>query len=265
MVRWADLRLRVLSAAVLAPLALAALWFGGWAWLSLAVLAGVGLAVEWAQLCGQSPRGGPGLAIPVAVFLAAAATTVQGAAGPLLLAAGSVAVWLLARRALPAFGVWYVGLGTVALIWLRADLAAGRANVLFVVLVVWASDIGAYLVGRLVGGPKLAPAISPGKTRSGAVGGLLAAMAVGWLAADLLDPSGPAAWPALAVAAVLGVVSQAGDLLESGIKRHFGVKDSGRLIPGHGGLLDRLDGILTAAPAAALLALWIGRGVVLWR
>ena len=215
--RWADLRLRVLSAAVLAPAALSCLWLGGWAWTALVGAATAGLFAEWIALC----RGG--------------------------------ALWL--RMA----GVPYVGLGAAALVWLRFDPAAGRLNVLFVVLTVWASDIGAYAVGRVAGGPKLAPAISPGKTWSGAVGGVFAAMMVtAVFAGD--------AWGRVAlVAAGLSIIAQAGDLLESALKRRFGVKDSGRLIPGHGGLLDRLDGILTAAPAAAILAVMLGRGVMLWR
>ena len=128
-------------------------------------------------------------------------------------------------------------------------------------MLVWASDIGAYLAGRAIGGPRLAPRISPGKTVSGACGGLLAAICIGivvalWLAA-------PSLWPEASIAGLLGVVAQAGDLGESLVKRHFGVKDSGRLIPGHGGLLDRLDALLAVALAASLLALIEGRGVVL--
>ena len=140
-----------------------------------------------------------------------------------------------------------------ALLWLRDDPVAGRANVLFLLLVVWAGDIGAYLVGRWIGGPRLAPGISPGKTWSGAVGGLVAASVVGLLAAGLLSDG--AAGRAIPLAAVLGIVAQAGDLLESFVKRRLEVKDSGHLIPGHGGLFDRLDGVLAAAPVAALLAL----------
>jgi phosphatidate cytidylyltransferase len=175
---------------------------------------------------------------------------------------GFGACWALTQRWALAVGVLYVGVAGLALIWLRADGIAGRMNVLFLLLVVWASDIGAYLVGRALGGPKLAPTISPGKTWSGAAGGLLAAAAVGLAIA--LSASGLPGWTTL-VAGALGVVSQGGDLLESAIKRRFGVKDSGRLIPGHGGLLDRLDGVLAAAPMAALLAAALGRGVHLWR
>jgi len=161
-------------------------------------------------------------------------------------------------------GVAYVLLAGVALLWLRADPVAGRADVLFLLLVVWAGDIGAYLVGRWVGGPRLAPRISPGKTWSGSLGGLLAAIAVGVLTAHLTSEA-LTIWRSALIAGLLGVVAQAGDLLESYVKRRLQVKDSGHLIPGHGGLFDRLDGVLAAAPMAALLALTLGRGVVLWQ
>jgi phosphatidate cytidylyltransferase len=220
-VRWTDLRARVISAVVIAPVALACLWFGGWAWRAWVGAGTLGLLAEWFLMSRRQP-------------------------GALL----------------PAAGFIYILPAAAALLWLRNDAGAGWANVLFVVLTVWASDIGAYLFGRLFGGTKLAPAISPGKTWSGAVGGLACAIGVGLGAAGY---TASPAWRALAVAAGLSVVAQAGDLLESGIKRHFGVKDSGHLIPGHGGLLDRLDGLLTAAPVAALLAVALGRGVELWR
>jgi phosphatidate cytidylyltransferase len=148
--------------------------------------------------------------------------------------------------------------------WLRADPAVGLPNTLFVLSIVWASDIGAYAVGRLVGGPKLAPAISPGKTWSGAAGGLGCA-AIASLAVAACLSTEISAIHVIGPGIVLGVISQAGDLWESALKRHFGVKDSGRIIPGHGGLLDRLDALLAVAPVAALLAFTVGRGVVLWR
>jgi phosphatidate cytidylyltransferase len=119
------------------------------------------------------------------------------------------------------------------------------------------------MAGRAFGGPKLAPAVSPNKTWSGAAGGLAAAVVVGVAAAAALAPGG--ASRAAAVAAMLGVMAQAGDLLESWIKRRFDVKDTSSLIPGHGGLLDRLDGVIAAAPVAALLAFALGQGQPLWR
>ena len=165
---------------------------------------------------------------------------------------------------LVAAGLAYVVARGAAICWLRGDPDAGRANVLFLLFIVWAGDIGAYLVGRMIGGPRLAPRISPGKTWSGAVGGLLAAVAAGLLVAHFLADGCDLGAAAL-IAALLGIVAQAGDLLESFVKRRLEVKDSGHLIPGHGGLFDRLDGVLAAAPVAALLALTLGRGVVLWQ
>ena len=181
---------------------------------------------------------------------------------------GLAVEWLgLCRRSslivLRPAGLAYVILAGVAVLWLRHDPVAGRADVLFLLSIVWAGDIGAYLVGRWIGGPRLAPHISPGKTWSGSVGGLLAAIAAGSLAAHFLSDA--ATWRAMLIAAALSVVAQAGDLLESFVKRRLQVKDSGHLIPGHGGLFDRLDGVLAAAPVAALLALTLGRGVVLWQ
>lgn len=264
--RWNDLGLRVASAAVLAPIVLACIWFGGPAFAALIVVAGVGLAFEWLQLCGARVLAWPAILLPAGMFAVAALAAFGwfGAAVVVLLGCGGLLLaWPDARRAWLVAGVVYVGPAALALLWLRADQAVGLINVLFVLLLIWATDIGAYLAGRLIGGPRLAPSISPGKTWSGAAGGLLAAIATGWATA---------AWAASPVAPLrlvvlvggLGVIAQAGDLLESQIKRHFGVKDSGWLIPGHGGLFDRLDAVLAVAPVAAILALMAGRGVVLW-
>ena len=261
--RWSDLRKRVLSAVLLAPVALLCVWLGAEAWTALMAAAAIGLGMEWSSLCGLLPLRMPGLSVPLVLVLAETASVLDhDRVALLLLAAGGLVVWRIAARRSLAAGVLYVGVPVTALMWLRGADAVGRADVLFVVFVVWASDIGAYVCGRAFGGPKLAPAISPGKTWSGAVGGLLAAMLVGEAVASALAPAAPGR--AAAVACVLGVASQAGDLLESWVKRRFNVKDSGRLIPGHGGLLDRLDGLLAAAPAAALLAIILGRETVLW-
>jgi phosphatidate cytidylyltransferase len=226
--RWGDLRLRVASAAVLAPLALICIWVGGAAFAGLIIAATLGVAVEWVRMV-QAGRGG-------------AASLLAGAAYILLAAAG--------------------------LCWLRADPVAGRVNLVFLLALVWASDVGAYVAGRAIGGTRLAPRISPGKTVAGALGGLAASVLAGVVVAVLVSvaaaPSSLSLGRAGALAGLLGVIAQAGDLLESFVKRHFGVKDSGRLIPGHGGLLDRLDALMAVALAASLLALIQGRGVVLW-
>ncbi len=269
--RWRDLRQRALTAALLAPAAILCIWLGAEWWAALMAVAVAGLAWEWVHLCGARARALPGAAVPAAVLVAGGFAL---AGWPWLafvvLGLGAYAGAALAGRTAVVppnwlgFGVLYIGVAGVALIELRGGDAAGRGNVLFLFLVVWASDIGAYLAGRLLGGPKLLPIVSPNKTWSGALGGLVAAMAVGVAAAALLEPLGSLVRAAL-VAALLGVVAQMGDLLESWIKRRFHVKDSSGLIPGHGGLLDRLDGVLAAAPVAALLGAALGPGVYLWR
>ncbi|MGI4976275.1 MAG: phosphatidate cytidylyltransferase [Janthinobacterium lividum] len=274
-----------MSAAVLAPLGLACMWAGGWAWAGLVLLAVAGLGWEWVGLCRMAASRWPGAGVLAGLAVAMLVVATARGAAPvggdgfagavaLLVLAGAAGVLAFAPggRAAAAGGVAWVGVAGLSLLWLRADPVAGRADVLFVMLLVWASDIGAYAAGRSIGGPKLAPRISPGKTWSGSAGGVLAAAVVGGGVAWAFE-----AWSfgsgvgvgvvarAAAVAAVLAAVSQAGDLCESAVKRRFGQKDSGRLIPGHGGLLDRLDGVLAAAPVAALLALDAGRGMALWR
>lgn len=284
--RWRDLRKRVLSAALLGPAALLCIWLGAEAWTALMAAAVAVLAWEWVRLCGFSAWRLPGFAVPLAVLAAGGlAVAGQWAAALALLPAGAVLVRALAgllQSPPPAaaartdggiapgnwlgFGVVYIGLAGLALIRLRGDAAAGLGNVLFLFLVVWASDIGAYMVGRWLGGPKLAPAISPNKTWSGAAGGLLSAMAAGCAAAYVTESAGAAvSLPrVLLVALLIGLLAQAGDLFESWIKRRFHVKDTSSLIPGHGGLLDRLDAVLAAAPAAALIGILLGPGQALW-
>lgn len=278
--RWRDLRKRILSAALLAPAALLCVWLGAEAWTALMAAAAAVLAWEWVRLCGFSTRRLPGLAVP-AVVLAAGALAVEAhwLASVALLCGGAVAVGAVAeapprfRGGVPgtwlAFGVLYIGLAAVALVYLRGDASAGRVNVLFLFLTVWASDVGAYAAGRWLGGPKLAPSVSPNKTWSGAGGGLLSAVAVGaasaYVMASVAGTPPPGVGRALLVAGAIGVLAQAGDFFESWIKRRFDVKDSSSLIPGHGGLLDRLDGVLAAAPAAAVLGVLLGPGEALWR
>jgi phosphatidate cytidylyltransferase len=270
---WRDLRTRLLSALLLAPLGLVCIWVGGalFAVLLLVLLAAAGF--EWAGLLRLKPgsiRGVVLMAWP-AIACLAALTTGQWREAALMLAAPILLGPLVAAGSLA------IGLAGLSLLWLRQTGASGGSGwqagdgdaVLFVVLVVIASDSAAYLAGRAIGGPKLAPSISPGKTRSGSAGGLLGAGLVGALLAWLLPaPPGIAAAAVLArglgAGLLLGLVAQAGDLAESAFKRRCGVKDSGRLIPGHGGLLDRFDGLLAAAPIAALLSLATPVGTGFW-
>jgi phosphatidate cytidylyltransferase len=271
--RWGDLRKRALSAMVLGPAAVACIWLGAEAFTGMLAVGIALLAWEWVHMCGRRIRVLPGMAVPLAVFAAGALAVADHVRwGLLVLLTGFGLSWFFARSMAEALtqpalrlalGVLYIGLAGVALIELRHDTEAGRANVLFLFLVVWASDIGAYVAGRMLGGPKLWPAVSPNKTWSGALGGLVAAILVAAICAYAFTPHARVV-AVVAVAALLGVASQAGDLLESAIKRHFHVKDSSHLIPGHGGLLDRMDGVLAAAPVAALLSFGLGYGRVLW-
>lgn len=208
-----NLTLRIVAAAILAPLALAIAWAGGWWWIALTVLAGIGIFAEWVRMSGARP------------------------------------LWLIA-------GLCYAALPSLAAIALRADSRHGFAAIVFVLVIVWASDTFGYVFGRLIGGAKLWPRISPKKTWAGAIGGLIGS-ALGGAA------FGIAGYSALALAslgALLAIAAQAGDLLESAIKRRFGVKDSGNLIPGHGGLMDRLDAFVAAVVLAALIGLARGSG-----
>lgn len=260
---------RVVSALVLAPLALAAVWFGS-PWLpALVTLCAAGMAWEWGRLCRSGAFGMSGVLTIAAVVSAVLCSALGRPVAALAVAvAGTVIVWAASRSrgdftpALTALGVPWVALPSVALLWLAGEPVHGRATLFWILAVVWATDIGAYVVGRTIGGPKLAPSISPGKTWAGLAGGVASASLAGLVSTWVLGA--PSFSPILFVSGALAVVEQFGDLLESSAKRRFGVKDSSSLIPGHGGLLDRLDGLLAVAPAVALLSLAGGSSVVTW-
>jgi phosphatidate cytidylyltransferase len=256
--KWSDLWVRFLSAAILGPIALAALWYGGIFWALFIGTAMAGLGQEWTRLAGRPDNA----AIPLLLTLIWLLDIMFGVA-PACLALAAVTL-LVAWRAgtFAAAGLPYAGIGGLALLWLRLNAANGLADTTFVVAVIWGTDIGAYVVGRIFGGKKLAPKISPGKTWSGSAGGLLIGALAGAGFALLLHGH---VTVAVAAALALSLFAQAGDLLESAIKRKLGVKDSGDTIPGHGGLFDRLDGFLAAAPLAAIFALIAQGGVPLWR
>jgi len=256
---------RVLSAVVLAPLVLLAIWLGGPWFAGLVVLAAGLMGWEWARLCNGGAFAWPG-GLVVAALVAATAVFLLGhaAAAAAILVAGAalaqVAGAARPRREQPRrlhdvtllVGVVYIGLACLAFLWLRGVPADGRDLVFWLLAVVWATDTGAYFAGRAIGGPRLAPRISPNKTWAGLIGGALAAGLVGVAAAGLL---GRDAMLLVVGGMVLAVVAQGGDLLESWCKRRFGVKDSSHIIPGHGGILDRVDGLL-AALLVAFLYFW---------
>ncbi len=251
------LLLRVITGLVLVMVALAAVRLGGPAFTALVSAATLIMFMEWSVMH-RLPRGLrlAGLALLAGTILVMALEPVGEAV--LLLAGGAAALGIFARglqRGLgvrAALGVLYAGLPAIALVWLRGRSLGFEATV-FLFLCVWAADIIAYFTGRALGGPKLAPAISPNKTWSGAIGGIVGAMLVaGGLATWYLAQSGGIkAGYFIALAGFLAVLSVLGDLFESGLKRRAGVKDSGNLLPGHGGVMDRLDGLVPVAIAGA--------------
>ncbi|MGA7488904.1 MAG: phosphatidate cytidylyltransferase [Xanthobacteraceae bacterium] len=270
--RGSELALRVCSAVVLVPLAIATAYLGRWPFAVVWGVAAMGVLWEWTSLVAGADR--RFALMTGAISLALALALVAGGlvlASVIVLAIGTLAAASLApaeRRIWVAAGIPYAGALGVAPIVLRSDGEHGFLAVIFLFTVVWTTDTVAYFVGRAAGGPKLLPQVSPNKTWSGALGGTLAAVVV---AVMLAAAAALAGWFAIAMlAVVLSVSAQGGDLFESFLKRRFGAKDSSHLIPGHGGLMDRLDGFVTASVAAALIGLARGgfeapgRGLLVW-
>lgn len=261
--------MRVAAALVLAPLALVLAYAGGWLWALLVTLVSIGLFVEWLMVvgAGQVALSASGtIALAIMGFCVALGWLHLGL---LIGALGLVWIGLLAKdaRGWAAAGFVYAVAALATSILLRQDPVNGFLALMFVLLVVWATDIGGYFAGRTIGGPKLWPRVSPKKTWAGAFGSMAASLGVaGGFAAFGLGK----AVPLLALGAALSAVSQAGDLFESAVKRRFGVKDSSHLIPGHGGLMDRLDGFVAAVVAAWIIGFLrhgvhgAGSGLMVW-
>jgi phosphatidate cytidylyltransferase len=218
---------RVLSALVLAPIAVAAVYFGGWLFFVFWAVAAAVALWEWARVVG-------------------------GKTHP---------AWV-------TVGVVYAALLLISPVVLRSDANYGMIAIFFLFAIVWTTDIAGYFAGRAIGGPKLAPSISPKKTWSGAIAGLVAVAIIVGIGARYVP--GTRLVPLVAASMLLSVVSQAGDLAESALKRRFNVKDASQIIPGHGGVMDRLDGFWAAAVCAAIIGLARGgfeepaRGLLIW-
>jgi phosphatidate cytidylyltransferase len=271
--KWSDLGQRSLSAIVLVVITGAAVWVGGFWFVLLVAVVGVAMAHEWTAIVhgGDQPQfalhaaaaitgallpAGPGLwpaLLVIAVLWALSAVLAQGQVN-------GRSVWRLA-------GVPYVGLPGVALTLLRDDPGFGFAAIVWILVIVGAADVLAYFAGRLIGGPRLAPVLSPKKTWAGLAGAVVGSV-VGSLV--VMTGYGGSLFPLAVVSGLLALVEQGGDIFESAMKRHFGVKDSGRLIPGHGGIMDRIDGLVAVATLAAAIGLIrggesaVGAGLLQW-
>ena len=269
-----ELAVRIAAALVLIPIALLDVWAGSvWFELGIAMIAAI-MAAEWCRMVHRGSQ----FQFALHALAAIAAVLVVSRSGVAMALQVIAACWamsligeVLRKRSGSRWAWWgipYIALPGLALILIRQSPEYGLFAVLWLFAVVWSADTLAYVFGRLIGGPKLAPAISPNQTWAGLVGaisgGVVASAAMGWYGAL------PTVWPLLVAGGVLAVLEQLGDLFESAAKRRFGVKDSGRIIPGHGGVLDRVDGLIFAAVAAAAFGYARGgheavaSGLVVW-
>jgi phosphatidate cytidylyltransferase len=272
--KWSDLGTRTASALILIPAAIACVWFGGIWFKGFVLLLAALMAHEWASMvhpknhlqyalhmgaavCGTVLPDMVGTEIALLVILGLALVS-----GAMVRGGGSAASkWSY-------FGTFYVGLPALAFVLLRGDQDYGFAAILWIFLIVWSADTLAYFAGRIIGGPKLAPLISPKKTWAGLGGAVAGSALVSIIFAYLSQLNG--IWALAGLAGCLALVEQAGDLFESSLKRFHGVKDAGGLIPGHGGVIDRVDGLVAVAVAAALIGVFRGdaanaaRGLLHW-
>jgi phosphatidate cytidylyltransferase len=255
-----NLQLRVISAVVLAVFTLGLTWLGGLPFRLLCAAMTILIFYEWTRMCRPVPATGLGF-LPEALLLVFVGALIAGLPAPwlLLLVAVLVVVTVVAASMRQtgqwdASGLAYAAVSGLSLALLRDGDHPGLVAILFLFAVVWATDISAYFVGRAVGGPKLAPSISPGKTQSGALGGAVGGVVAGLLLAAAAGAGNLAVLGVVAL--VLSIVAQAGDLFESWVKRRHDRKDSGTLIPGHGGVMDRVDGLVAAAFALYVIG-WI--------
>lgn len=248
------LGIRALASVVLAPAVLAAVWAGGWFFAAMTIAGATIIYHEWRGMALAASNSFETLAVGLLMVALGyfAQADVKHAlfilAGLLVIGLPAALVWNKRWR---FAGIIYAGAPLVALVALRTDPEYGLAALFWLFAMVWGTDIFAYFTGRLVGGPKIWPRISPKKTWAGLIGGVCAAAIAGAGAAHVMGTTSPVVLAL--VSAALAIVAQAGDFLESAVKRHFHVKDSGTLIPGHGGLMDRVDGLVAAAVVAFAL------------
>ena len=272
--KWTDLGVRVVAAAILIPLVVLVVWLGSYWFEAIVTLLALLMAREWVKLAlrGDTIQ----LALHLAAALVAPILATRTEPSTVLVIVGGLWAASIVRQHLKGgehslwslAGVPYVALPAMAFVLLRASDQFGFIAVSWVLFVVWSADTAAYFAGRIFGGPRLWPRISPKKTWAGMAGAIVGGAGASLVAAEVLGVHSPL--PMLLVGGSLGAIEQAGDLFESALKRHAGVKDSSRLIPGHGGVLDRVDGLVAAVFCAVLLGIAReglhdpGRGLFVW-
>jgi phosphatidate cytidylyltransferase len=263
---WKDLGLRALSAIVLIPAVIAAIAFGDWAFVLLVSVGAAVMCLEWGDMSERRAPFRIGAAVVLAVVAPIfAANLGDFSAAFVLLTFGAIAAALFARQIKAsaidaAYGVLYIGWPCVVLVWLRQQ-PDGKDWTVMLFAIAWCADIAAYAIGNVLKGPKLWPRFSPNKTWSGFLGGLVAGV-VGGVTVQSMSSVQMPLWAGICVGLVVGLATMAGDLWESALKRRFGVKDAGALIPGHGGILDRVDGLMFAVIAIAAARLLLTSGGV---
>jgi phosphatidate cytidylyltransferase len=246
-----ELTQRIAVGAILVIVAVAEIWFGGTAFWILVTLGGLIMLSEFAGLLKVTDHYRKAALYAMCIPLGVVSPLALGPGffGLGLLLGMATAVAIVSRNVGLGAGLAYVGLPILSLLWLREQAGNGLLLTFWALSLVWATDIGAFFAGRSIGGPKVAPSISPNKTWAGLMGGAVTATLLAvWFRLQFALPL-----PLVVATPMLAVAAQVGDFFESWLKRRAGVKDSGTLLPGHGGVLDRLDGVVTSAPLAALL------------
>jgi phosphatidate cytidylyltransferase len=264
-----NLALRILSTIVILPPAALIITLGGLYFAGFVALIGGCMAWEWSRIVHDDDNvflaamaaAGCGIVVGTSAVIEPRMVG-YGLAGLLVLILLAASIARAPRRSWLVLGCVIACAPCLAILWLRENDPLGLPLLVWLITSVVATDIGAYIAGKSIGGARLAPRISPNKTWAGLVGGMIASGGVGFMCGSLIDPADPIVLAV--VGALMAVVAQIGDLLESGFKRRFSVKDSGRLIPGHGGVLDRLDGHMTVITVVAVIALVSGQSPLIW-
>jgi phosphatidate cytidylyltransferase len=254
-----DLKPRLIAGAVMAAVALALAYAGPKPFALLVIAVALVMCWEWGRVV-RGEEFGLAFVVHAGTIIVAGVLAAVGlpALGGVAVAIGGIILLVMPlgpRQAMSAAGVAYVGFPTVAMLWLRADASLGFVAILFIFAIVWGSDIGAFVAGRTIGGPKLWPRVSPNKTWAGFLGALAAGLVSGLIFAQVV--SGASSLVLGTNGMLLAFVAQMGDLAESALKRQFGIKDSSAIIPGHGGVMDRADSTVAVSVAVSILALLV--------